>query len=183
MGGKRPGRGPDPGTLVSKNTGRLCRWSLTFNRRPASCRGLVKRDRDMRSNSPAVPSRLTLGQRCRSCTTAPGRSWGQYRRGYPPPASLVRRPARRPAPDRSSGGPGSRAGSRPGGCPAPAAPDDGWRREPDGCHADPSGSLSRPPSGQGHPQPWTTTAANSQAILQQARGVSSWSLKLGGDPP
>src|SRR4029450_3162045 len=32
-----------------------------------------------------------------------------------------------------------------------AAPDDGWRREPDGCHADPPGSLSRPPSGAGPP--------------------------------
>jgi len=117
----------------------------------------VKRDQGVRPNSPAVrcrlrrrlihqptspavPSRLTSRQPCPICTTGPGRPEWPASPGVAPPGPprcRVRRRARRPAPGRRPGGPGSRARYRPAGSRERGAPGDGLAAGPMGVIAAP----------------------------------------------
>jgi hypothetical protein len=136
---------------------------------------LVKRDRGRQPNSPAVrcrlrrrlihqptspavPSRLTSRQPCPICTTGPGRPEWPASPGVAPPGPprcRVRRRARRPAPGRRPGGPGSRARYRPAGSRERGAPGDGFGRGPDGRHSSAAHqgrrSAPRTPTDNRHP--------------------------------
>jgi hypothetical protein len=94
--GRRPAAGRGPGQARSRQAAELAGWVVP----PSAALDPIQ------PTSPAVPSRLTLGHRYRSCATSPGRAWRPVRRGDIPSWRL------------SNEGPGTTSRLRRGRCAA-----------------------------------------------------------------